>query len=239
MTKAAGIVTNRGGAERVTRPSSVVRSAFPVLSGPSERPRSSPPVRLSPSVVLGERSEKYTRVDESSRTKVSICPAWPGLAPRSCSTLAIPSRRSRCHFSPTMGSGWLAWNSSFPVRSAFTRSAAPFRSTFRGASQRKDRSSDAVLPKTRGVFRRQAGRGSRANRCGFYPKDVIIRMSDFKTNEYAHLLGGEDFEPKEENPMIGFRGASRYYDDRYRDGFLLECRAMKRSAKKWGSSISS
>ncbi|HZT80305.1 MAG TPA: phosphoenolpyruvate synthase, partial [Gemmataceae bacterium] len=62
----------------------------------------------------------------------------------------------------------------------------------------------------------------------FYPKDVIVRLSDFKTNEYAGLLGGGPFEPKEENPMIGFRGASRYYDPRYRDGFLLECRAMKR-----------
>jgi pyruvate,water dikinase len=61
----------------------------------------------------------------------------------------------------------------------------------------------------------------------FYPKDVIVRLSDFKTNEYAGLLGGESFEPKEENPMIGFRGASRYYDDRYRAGFMLECRAMK------------
>jgi pyruvate,water dikinase len=61
----------------------------------------------------------------------------------------------------------------------------------------------------------------------FYPKDVIVRLSDFKTNEYAGLLGGGPFEPKEENPMIGFRGASRYYDDRYRDGFLLECRAMR------------
>ncbi|QTE38899.1 phosphoenolpyruvate synthase [Mucilaginibacter gossypii] len=61
----------------------------------------------------------------------------------------------------------------------------------------------------------------------FYPKDVIVRMSDFKTNEYAGLIGGRYFEPKEENPMIGFRGASRYYDDHYRDGFLLECEAMK------------
>jgi pyruvate,water dikinase len=61
----------------------------------------------------------------------------------------------------------------------------------------------------------------------FYPKEVIVRLSDFKTNEYAGLLGGEPFEPKEENPMLGFRGASRYYDDRYRAGFLLECRAMK------------
>jgi pyruvate,water dikinase len=61
----------------------------------------------------------------------------------------------------------------------------------------------------------------------FYPREVIVRLSDFKTNEYAGLLGGAPFEPKEENPMIGFRGASRYYDPRYRDGFLLECQAMK------------
>lgn len=61
----------------------------------------------------------------------------------------------------------------------------------------------------------------------FYPREVIVRLSDFKTNEYAGLLGGETFEPKEENPMLGFRGASRYYDPRYKEGFLLECRAMK------------
>ncbi len=61
----------------------------------------------------------------------------------------------------------------------------------------------------------------------FYPKDVIVRMSDFKSNEYAGLIGGFDFELQEENPMIGFRGASRYYHDRYRAGFRLECEAMK------------
>ncbi len=60
----------------------------------------------------------------------------------------------------------------------------------------------------------------------FYPKDVIVRMSDFKTNEYAKLLGGKLFEPEEENPMLGFRGASRYYNERYRDGFGLECKAI-------------
>ena len=61
-----------------------------------------------------------------------------------------------------------------------------------------------------------------------HPKPVIVRMSDFKTNEYANLIGGTAFEPKEENPMLGFRGASRYYSPRYRDGFALECRAMRR-----------
>lgn len=61
----------------------------------------------------------------------------------------------------------------------------------------------------------------------FYPKDVIVRMSDFKTNEYANLIGGKQFEPDEENPMLGFRGASRYYNERYREGFRLECEAIK------------
>ncbi len=62
----------------------------------------------------------------------------------------------------------------------------------------------------------------------FHPRPVVVRLSDFKTNEYASLLGGKAFEPVEENPMIGFRGASRYYDERYREGFALECRALRR-----------
>ncbi len=61
----------------------------------------------------------------------------------------------------------------------------------------------------------------------FHPHDVIVRMSDFKSNEYANLLGGQQFEPSEENPMLGFRGASRYYHEKYREGFRLECEAMR------------
>ena len=68
----------------------------------------------------------------------------------------------------------------------------------------------------------------------FYPKPVVVRMSDFKTNEYASLLGGIYFEMVENNPMIGFRGASRYFDERYREGFALECRAMKNVRDEMG-----
>ena len=68
----------------------------------------------------------------------------------------------------------------------------------------------------------------------FYPKDVIVRMSDFKTNEYVNLIGGKDFEPKEENPMLGFRGASRYYHDLYKEGFRLECEAIKKVRDEMG-----
>jgi len=62
----------------------------------------------------------------------------------------------------------------------------------------------------------------------FYPKKVIVRMSDFKSNEYGHLIGGDTFEPSEENPMLGFRGAARYISESFRDCFELECRALKR-----------
>lgn len=68
----------------------------------------------------------------------------------------------------------------------------------------------------------------------FYPKDVIVRMSDFKSNEYASLIGGAEFEPNEENPMLGFRGASRYYSDFYRKAFALECLAMKKVRNQMG-----
>lgn len=68
----------------------------------------------------------------------------------------------------------------------------------------------------------------------FHPNDVIVRMSDFKSNEYANLVGGKQFEPNEENPMIGFRGASRYYSPLYKDGFALECKAMKRVREEMG-----
>ncbi|HEX6286784.1 MAG TPA: putative PEP-binding protein, partial [Acidimicrobiia bacterium] len=68
----------------------------------------------------------------------------------------------------------------------------------------------------------------------FYPRPVIVRMSDFKTNEYASLVGGRHFEPKEANPMLGFRGASRYAHPAYRDGFALECAAMKRARDAMG-----
>jgi pyruvate,water dikinase len=68
----------------------------------------------------------------------------------------------------------------------------------------------------------------------FWPKPVVVRMSDFKTNEYASLLGGADFEPAESNPMLGFRGASRYAHPAYADGFALECKAMRRVREEMG-----
>ena len=69
---------------------------------------------------------------------------------------------------------------------------------------------------------------------GFYPKDVIVRLSDFKSNEYANLVGGTLYEPEEENPMIGWRGASRYYDPKYRPAFELECQGLLKARNDMG-----
>ena len=83
-------------------------------------------------------------------------------------------------------------------------------------------------------FARALAEGVGRIAAAFYPKPVIVRMSDFKSNEYAMLIGGKEFEPVEENPMIGFRGASRYYDERYRAGFRLECLALLRAREDMG-----
>jgi pyruvate, water dikinase len=89
-------------------------------------------------------------------------------------------------------------------------------------------------PDKRKYFVDKLSQGIGTIAAAFYPKDVIVRMSDFKTNEYANLIGGKDFEPKEENPMLGFRGASRYYNERYKEGFRLECEAIKKVREDMG-----
>jgi pyruvate,water dikinase len=80
----------------------------------------------------------------------------------------------------------------------------------------------------------QLSRGLARIAASVYPRPVVVRMSDFKTNEYASLIGGRQFEPSEENPMIGFRGAARYYSEAYRAGFALECRAIDRLRRQIG-----
>jgi pyruvate, water dikinase len=86
----------------------------------------------------------------------------------------------------------------------------------------------------RGFFVRRFSEAVGRIAAAFYPRPVIVRMSDFKTNEYAQLLGGKEFEPDEENPMLGFRGASRYYDERYAEGFAFECTALARVRRELG-----
>ncbi|MEC4818930.1 MAG: phosphoenolpyruvate synthase [Scytonema sp. PMC 1069.18] len=92
----------------------------------------------------------------------------------------------------------------------------------------------ALYPNKPDFFVEKLAQGMSMIAAAFYPNPVVVRMSDFKSNEYANLLGGKQFEPKEENPMIGWRGASRYYDPKYREGFALECKALKRVREDMG-----
>jgi len=103
----------------------------------------------------------------------------------------------------------------------------------RKARRRIERMTRGYDDKTE-YFVERLARGIAAIAASQYPAPAIVRMSDFKTNEYAQLIGGAQFEPEEENPMLGFRGASRYYSDEYRDGFALECRAIKRAREHIG-----
>ncbi|MEG4839866.1 phosphoenolpyruvate synthase [Microcoleus sp. B9-D4] len=92
----------------------------------------------------------------------------------------------------------------------------------------------ALYPHKPDFFTDKLAHGIATIAAAFYPNPVIVRMSDFKSNEYANLLGGRQFEPKEENPMIGWRGASRYYDPNYREAYALECKALKRVRDEMG-----
>ncbi len=102
------------------------------------------------------------------------------------------------------------------------------------ALQRRIAEAALGFPPGPGWFVERLAQGVGTIAAAFYPRPVIVRLSDFKTNEYAHLLGGEAYEPREENPMLGFRGASRYYDPRYRDAFGLECQALHRVRHEMG-----
>lgn len=85
----------------------------------------------------------------------------------------------------------------------------------------------------RDFFIERLAEGVGAIAAAFYPRQVIVRLSDFKSNEYAALIGGAQFEPHEENPMIGLRGAARYFDPRFRESFALECAALQKYVKQW------
>jgi pyruvate,water dikinase len=92
----------------------------------------------------------------------------------------------------------------------------------------------ALYPSKPDFFVEKLAQGIGMIAAAFYPKPVVVRLSDFKSNEYANLLGGQQFEPKEDNPMIGWRGASRYYDERFRDAFGLECQALRQVREGMG-----
>lgn len=234
MKKAAAIVTDRGG--RTCHAAIVAREhGIPAIVGTEQATRlltNGTDVTVSCAegetgrVYAGILPVKVTRVDAATlarpRTPIMVNLGNPDLAFKTAMRPNDGVGLARMEFiiSNHIGIHPMALACPERVTSATDRERIA-RSTARHAS-----------PSAFFIERLSEGIGTIA--AAFYPKPVIVRLSDFKTNEYAKLVGGADFEPKEENPMLGFRGAARYAHPAYAQGFALECAALRRVRKEMG-----
>lgn len=228
LKKSAGIITNKGG--RTSHASIVAREmGVPAIVGTgnaTELIKDGDVITLScaegktGNVYAGKLNWKETEFDVSAiqmpkHTKPMLIAGDPGKA-------------FKMSFYPNEGVGLMRMefiiNDTVQVH---PMALVKFDEITDQASKDKITALTRHYPDKQQYFIDKLSQGIATIAAAFYPKDVIVRMSDFKTNEYAGLLGGKDFEPVEENPMIGFRGASRYYNPLYQQGFRLECEAIK------------
>ncbi|MBI1944262.1 MAG: phosphoenolpyruvate synthase [Deltaproteobacteria bacterium] len=235
MRVAAGIVTEHGG--RTCHAAIVSRAlGIPAVVGAPDATRviaDGAPVTLS--CAGGDEGVVYRGALPFTREETAL-DTVPKTATRIMINLADPASALKYWRLPTDGVGLLRMEFvvTDDIRVHPMALAHPER-----VSGDKDRALIAEL--TRGYadkgeyFVERLARGISLIAASQYPRPVIVRMSDFKTNEYRNLIGGAAFEPDEENPMIGFRGASRYSSPRYQDGFLLECRAIRRAREQIGA----
>ena len=233
MKRARGIVTDHGGA---TSHAAIVSRELgvPAIVGTGDATavlRSGQPVTLS--CAEGEQGTVYDGILPFDREEVDLG-GLPETRTQLMVNLADPSAAFRWWRLPAKGVGLARME--FIINSLIKihpmallhpervdeKDAALIRELTRGHENLSD------------YFVERLSLGIARLASAYHPHPVIVRLSDFKTNEYAHLIGGRAFEPDEENPMLGFRGASRYYDERYREGFALECRAIKRVREKLG-----
>jgi len=149
--------------------------------------------------------------------------------------LGDPDQAFKLSFYPTAGVGLMRLE--FVINNAIQIHPMALKhfDTLKDASAKKEiEKLTHHYPNKEDYFVHKLAEGVATIAAAFYPKDVIVRTSDFKSNEYANLIGGKEFEPVESNPMIGFRGASRYYHPKYQEAFELECRAMKMVRENMG-----
>ncbi len=228
MKKASAIVTNRGG--RTCHAAIISRElGVPCVVGTGDGThviKTGTPVTVS--CADGEEGHVYAGILKFSRTSVDLGTVTRPKTKVHC-IVANPDQALKTSMLPVDGVG-LA-REEFIINT-YVRVHPMALVRFDALKDEKVKAEIATL--TRGyendrteffVDRLAEGVGMIAG--AFYPRPVIVRLSDFKTNEYANLLGGREFEPVEENPMIGFRGASRYYHPNYAEGFRLECLALK------------
>ncbi len=234
MRKAAGIITDHGGA---TSHAAIVSRelGLPAVIGTQ---RATTLLQDGQSVTLscaeGEEGQVYDGILDFSATDIDLA-AIPRTKTAMLLNIASPAAALRAWRLPTRGVGLARMEF---IISAVVKAHPMALLRFEAVTNRAARREIEAL--TRGFrdkpsyFVETLARGVARIAAPFHPNPVIVRMSDFKSNEYAHLLGGAAFEPAEENPMLGLRGASRYYSERYREGFALECRAMVKARGEIG-----
>lgn len=228
LKKVAGIITNKGG--RTSHASIVARElGVPAIVGTGNATELIADGEwITLSCAEGKQGHAYAGKLEwtekvSNLTKVNLPDT-----PRVQLIVAEPDRAFELSFYPNHGVGLMRLE--FIISNyvkVHPMALAQFDKVPDGPDRQKIMQLTGTFPSTEAYFIQRLSEGVATIAAAFYPKEVIVRMSDFKSNEYRNLIGGETFELVEENPMIGFRGASRYYHERYREGFRLECEAMK------------
>ena len=235
MKTAAAIVTNRGG--RTCHAAIVARElGVPAVVGTGEATATLADRRDGHRVLRRGRRRAGLRGRHSLRG-LEHRPQRPaaGRRPRSWSIWAIPTWPSGRPCCPAPASAWRGWSSSSRSISASIpwRWPSPPRSRRRRPGAAIARADPGLSPQPADFFVERLSEGVGTIAAAFYPRPVIVRLSDFKTNEYAGLIGGAEFEPKEDNPMLGFRGASRYDHPAYAAASPWSARPCAGCARRW------
>lgn len=236
MKKASGIVTDHGG--RTSHAAIVSRElGIPAIVGTGEGTRAiSDGSEITISCAEGDRGYVYRGVLEYEESEINLEDV-PETRTKVMINLASPAAAFRWWKLPVKGVGLARME--FIINNIIKvhpMALVKFDQVTDAKARREIERLTSGYPTKGEYFVDHLARGIGRIAASRYPDPVIVRMSDFKTNEYANLIGGRDFEPSEENPMLGFRGASRYYSPRYREGFALECRAIRRVREEMGFS---
>ena len=235
LKRSAGIVTNKGG--RTSHASIIARElGVPAIVGTGNGSSViSDGEWITVSCSEGESGFVYRGKLEFRETSLDFTHTRMPEGTEVMMIAADPDKACKLSFYPNDGVGLLRMefiiNHSIQVH---PMALVNFDSLKDGQAREKIAALTRLYQDKKQYFVDKLAEGVATIAAAFYPKDVIVRMSDFKTNEYANLLGGSGFEPAEENPMLGFRGASRYYNDLYREGFRMECDAMKKVRDQMG-----
>jgi pyruvate,water dikinase len=234
LARAGGVVTDAGG--RTSHAAIVSREmGVPAIVGCSDATdKLKKGQEITVSCAEGEEGIVYDGLLEFDEKEIDASDL-PETKTRIMTILASPNAAFRWWALPTRGVGLARME--FIINNAIK--AHPLALTrFDDLEDKKVKKQidelTAGYDDRREYFVDQLAQGIGSIAASAYPHPAIVRLSDFKTNEYADLIGGEQFEPAEANPMLGFRGASRYYSDRYRDGFELECAAIRRVRREMG-----